>query len=145
MPNAQRPVRIRNLGTRKDGGNRSRPQRVGAGKGEPAAGAGAAAAGAAPAFGAAGRFAGARLAARLVGVNGCNSAITGFGSTVVEAGVVKSPGFTMTATGIVTGWNFGAEKVTVKFGVDGIETEQGVLQPGPTEVTASAPGGSDSS
>jgi len=65
---------------------------------------------------------------------------------VVVAGVEKSPGVRSTWTGTVTGWNLGIAKVTVKP-VSGVATaiEQGVLQPGPTEVVASAPGGMDSS
>ena len=52
----------------------------------------------------------------------------------------------MTCTGTVAGWNFGMAKVTEKP-VSGAatETEHGVLQPGPIEVAASAPGGTDSS
>ena len=63
---------------------------------------------------------------------------------VVEAGVAKSPGLWITCTGTVTGWNFGSAKVTEKPASGaGTATEHGVLQPGPTEVTASAPDGSD--
>ena len=65
---------------------------------------------------------------------------------VVEAGVVKSPGFRITCTGTVAGWNRGRLKVTEKPASGaGTETVQGVLQPGPNEVVASAPGGTDSS
>ena len=65
---------------------------------------------------------------------------------VVEAGVVKSPGSRITWTGTVTGWNLGIAKVTVKPASGAATaTEQGVLQPGPTEVVASAPGGTNSS
>lgn len=65
---------------------------------------------------------------------------------VVAAGVVKSPGFRMTFTGTLAGWYFGSAKATVKGASGaGTETEQGVLQPGPSEVVASAPGGLDSS
>jgi hypothetical protein len=39
------------------------------------------------------------------GPAGRSSATTGLGSTVVEAGVEKSPGMRMTCTGTVTGWN----------------------------------------
>lgn len=42
------------------------------------------------------------------GPAGCNSATTGFGSNVVVAGVVKSPGRRMTCTGTVAGWNLGS-------------------------------------
>ena len=65
---------------------------------------------------------------------------------MVVAGVVKSPGVRITWTGTVTGWNLGIAKVTVKPASGAATaTEQGVLQPGPTEVVASAPGGTDSS
>src|SRR5882757_4239840 len=85
-------------------------------------------------------------AARGGGPAGLSSATTGLGSTVVEPGVVKSPGVRITCTGTVTGWNLGMLKVTVNpVSGDGTETEHGVLQPGPTEVTASAPEGTDSS
>ena len=65
---------------------------------------------------------------------------------MVVAAAEKSPGLRITWTGTVTGWNLGIAKVTVKP-VLGAATaiEQGVLQPGPTEVVASAPGGMDSS
>jgi hypothetical protein len=119
-----------------------RDQRAGAdgfGNGEAAAGAGAAAG-----FGllALGRI----DFARGGGPAGFSSATTGLGSMVVEAGVVKSPGFRISWTGTVTGWNLGMAKVTVKP-ASGAATaiEQGVLQPGPSEVVASAPGGTDSS
>jgi hypothetical protein len=67
------------------------------------------------------------------------------GSIVVVADVKKSPGVRITWTGTVTVWNLGIAKVTVKP-VSGATTaiEQGVLQPGPTEVVASAPDGTDS-
>jgi hypothetical protein len=46
----------------------------------------------------------------------------------------------------VTGWNLGNAKETAKPASGaGTLTEQGVLQPGPSEVVASAPGGVDSS
>lgn len=65
---------------------------------------------------------------------------------VVEAGLAKSPGFRITWTGTVTGWNLGIAKVTVKPASGATTaTEQGVLQPGPTEVVASAPDGTESS
>jgi hypothetical protein len=77
---------------------------------------------------------------------GLSSATTGLGSSAVEAGVAKSPGLRVTCTGTVAGWNFGMLKVTEELGEGAAtETEQGVLQPGPTEVTASAPEGIDSS
>lgn len=69
----------------------------------------------------------------------------GLGSTTVVAGVVKSPGTRVTVTGTVTDCNFGAVNVTVKAFSAGTSREQGVLQPGPIEVTASTPGGTDSS
>ena len=110
----------------------------GFGNGEAAAGAAAAGFG----FGFFGRIG----LARGGGPAGFSSATTGLGSTVVDAGVEKSPGLRITWTGTVTGWNFGIAKVTVKP-VSGAATaiEQGVLQPGPTEVVASAPDGTDSS
>ena len=105
---------------------------------------GDAAAGAAAGFGFFGRigFPGGRGG----GPAGRSSATTGLGSTVVVAGDEKSPAVRITWTGTVTGWNFGIAKVTVKP-VSGAATaiEQGVLQPGPTEVVASAPDGTDSS
>ena len=74
------------------------------------------------------------------GPAGFSSATTGLGSMVVEAGVEKSPGVRITCTGTVTGWNFGSAKVTEKPASGAATaTEQGVLQPGPTEVVASAP------
>ena len=63
----------------------------------------------------------------------------------VDAGVVKSPGICVTITGTVAGWNRAIVMVTLKLLANGTETEQGVLQPGPSDVTASAPGGTDSS
>lgn len=113
---------------------------VAAGNGDPAA-----AAGAATGLGGFGFFGRIGLA-RGGGPTGFNSATTGLGSIVVEAGVVKSPGLRITWTGTVTGWNRGIAKVTVKP-ASGAATpiEQGVLQPGPIEVVASAPEGTDSS
>jgi hypothetical protein len=113
---------------------------LGSGNGEPAAGA------AAP-FGAFGFFGRIGLrAARGGGPAGLSSATTGLGSMVVEAGVLKSPGLRITCTGTVTGWNLGMLKLTVKpLSGAATATEQGVLQLGPTEVTASAPEGTDSS
>ncbi len=65
---------------------------------------------------------------------------------MVVAGLVKSPGVRVTVTGTLAGWNFGMLKVTEKLvSGAGIVTEQGVLQPGPIEVTASAPCGAESS
>jgi hypothetical protein len=80
------------------------------------------------------------------GPAGCNSAVTGLGSTWMDAGVVKSPGILVTCTGTVAGWNLFMEKVTENppSGM-GTATVQGVLQPGPTEVRASAPCGVESS
>jgi hypothetical protein len=75
-----------------------------------------------------------------------SSAKTGLGSIMVVAGEEKSPGLRITWTGTVAGWNRGRLKVTVKPASGaGTETVQGVLQPGPSEVVASAPGGVDSS
>lgn len=127
-------------------------QRVGAAAGGGAAlGAGNAASGAAAGAAAAagfgffffGRIA---LCPRGGGPAGCSSANTGLGSSVVVAGLVMSPGVRVTVTGTVAGWNFGMLKVTVKLASGaGIDTVQGVLQPGPIEVTASAPCGAESS
>ena len=115
----------------------------GAGNAEPAAG-GAAAAAPLGGFGFFGRI-GAR-APFGGGPAGLSSATTGLGSMLVEAGVEKSPGILMTCTGIVSGWNFGLVKVTEKpVSPAGTATEQGVVQPGPGEVLASAPDGIESS
>ncbi len=113
----------------------------GSGNGEPAA-AGAGAAAAAAGFG----FLCFGCVLRGGGPAGFSSANTGLGSSAVVAGVVKSPGVWVTVTGTVSGWYFGRLKVTEKFvsGV-GTDTEHGVLQPGPSEVTASAPCGAESS
>lgn len=117
---------------------------LGSGKGEPAAG--AAAAGATAAAAGFGFFGRCGLRTGLGGTAGWSSAKTGLGSVVIEAGVVKSPGFLMTFTGTLTGWYFGSAKATVKGASGaGTDTEQGVLQPCPSEVVASAPGGLDSS
>jgi hypothetical protein len=52
----------------------------------------------------------------------------------------------MMFTGMLAGWYLGSAKATVNGASGaGTETEQGVLQPGPSEVLASAPGGLDSS
>ncbi len=65
---------------------------------------------------------------------------------VVVAASPAPPGLRITWTGTVTGRNLGIAKVTVNPASGAaIATEQGVLQPGPTEVVASAPGGTDSS
>src|SRR5205085_3913648 len=80
------------------------------------------------------------------GPAGLSSAMTGLGSTVVDAGVVKSPGLLMTCTGTVAGWNLFIVKVTEKpASPAGTLTEHGVLQLCPLEVRASAPEGTDSS
>jgi hypothetical protein len=85
-------------------------------------------------------------AARGGGPAGLSSATTGLGSTVMTSGLAKSPGVRITLTGTVTGWNLGIAKVTVKpASGEATAIEQGVLQPGPTEVVASAPDGTDSS
>jgi len=113
---------------------------TGAGNADPAS------AGAAAAFGFFGFFG--RIGFRTLGggAAGLSSANTGLGSMMVVAGVVKSPGFRITCTGTVTGWNLGSAKVTAKPASGaGTVTAQGVLQPGPSEVVASAPGGVDSS
>jgi hypothetical protein len=116
----------------------------GSGNGEAAAG--AAAAGAAAGAAGFGFFGRCGLRTGFGGSAGWSSAKTGLGSVVTEAGVVKSPGFLMTFTGTLTGWCFGNAKATVKGASGaGTETVQGVLQPPPSEVVASAPGGLDSS
>jgi hypothetical protein len=80
------------------------------------------------------------------GAAGWSSANTGLGSMMVVAGEAESPGLRITWTGTVTGWNLGIAKVTEKPASGaGTSTEQGVLQAGPSEVVASAPGGVDSS
>lgn len=80
------------------------------------------------------------------GPAGLSSANTGLGSVMVVAGLAKSPGLRITCTGTVAGWNLGRLKVTENpLSGAGTATEQGVLQAGPSEVTASAPGGTDSS
>ena len=113
---------------------------VGFGKGEPAAAGGAAAA-----LGGFGFFG--RIGFRTGfggGPAGLSSATTGLGSIMVEAGVAKSPGLRITWTGTVTGRNLCIAKVTEKPASGaGTATEQGVLQPGPSEVVASAPGGTE--
>lgn len=92
-----------------------------------------------------GAFGCAGLRAFGAGPAGLSSANTGLGSIVVEAGVSKSPGLRITWTGTVTGWNFGIAKVTEKLDSGaGRLREQGVLQAGPSEVVASAPGGTES-
>ena len=64
---------------------------------------------------------------------------------MVVAGEAKSPGLRITWTGTVTGWNLGLAKVTEKPASGaGTSIEQGVLQAGPSEVVASAPGGTES-
>jgi hypothetical protein len=125
-------------------------QRVGGGGGAAADGSGngdPAAAGAAAAFGFFGFFGRIGLrTARGGGPAGLSSTTTGLGSIVVVAGFAKSPGLRITCTGTVAGWNLGMAKVTVKPLSGAITAiEQGVLQPGPTEVVASAPDGTDSS
>ena len=80
------------------------------------------------------------------GAAGRSSANTGLGSMTVVGGEAKSPGLRITWTGTVTGWNLGLAKVTEKPASGaGTSIEQGVLQAGPSEVVASAPGGTDSS
>ena len=69
----------------------------------------------------------------------------GLGSNVVTAGDVKSPGRCVTCTGTVKGWCFGSVNVTLKLSaLSGTEIEHGVLQLEPSELTASAPGGTES-
>jgi hypothetical protein len=128
-------------GNQRAGGGGEGGAAAGVGNGDPAAGAAAAPLGG---FGFFGRI-GLR-APRGGGPAGFSSATTGLGSIAVVAGVEKSPAVRITWTGTVTGWNFGSAKVTVNP-ESGAATaiEQGVLQPGPTEVVASAPDGTDSS
>jgi hypothetical protein len=79
------------------------------------------------------------------GAAGPSSANTGLGSMIVVGGEAKSPGLRITWTGTVIGWNLGIAKVTEKPASGaGTSIEQGVLQAGPSEVVASAPGGADS-
>jgi hypothetical protein len=116
-------------------------QRVAGGAGAAAAGAGAAAAWAG--FGFFGR-----IGLRAFGGDaaGWSSANTGLGSMMVVGGEVESPGLRITCTGTVTGWNRAIANVTEKPASGaGTSIEQGVLQAGPIEVVASAPGGVDSS
>jgi hypothetical protein len=108
-----------------------------------AAGCAGAGAGAAGGFGFFGRIG---LRAFGGGAAGLSSANTGLGSVMVVGGEAKSPGLRITWTGTVTGWNLGLAKVTEKPASGaGTSIEQGVLQAGPSEVVASAPGGADSS
>jgi hypothetical protein len=77
---------------------------------------------------------------------GCSSATTGFGSVTTGGAELKAPVLRITCTCTVCGRNLSSVKVTEKpLSGAGTATEQGVLQPGPSEVTASAPGGLDSS
>ena len=108
--------------------------------------AGWAGAGAAAALGGFGCFGRIGLRAFGGGATGLSSANTGLGSVMVVGGEAKSPGLRITWTGTVTGWNLGLAKVTEKPASGaGTSIEQGVLQAGPSEVVASAPGGADSS
>jgi len=80
------------------------------------------------------------------GPKGCSSATTGLGSTRAEPALNIEPELTVACTGTVAVWNLFMMKVTEKpFSGGCSSTEQGVLQPGPMEVRASAPGGVDSS
>jgi hypothetical protein len=107
------------------------------------AGAGAGAEAAAGGFGFFGRIG---LRAFGGGAAGWSSANTGLGSMTVVGGEVESPGLRITWTGTVTGWKLGIAKVTEKPASGaGTSIAQGVLQAGPSEVVASAPGGVDSS
>lgn len=110
------------------------------------AGCAGAGAGAEAAFGTFGFFGRIGLCPFGGGAAGWSSANTGLGSMTVVGGEVKSPGLRITWTGTVTGWNLGLAKVTEKPASGaGTSIEQGVLQAGPSEVVASAPGGTDSS
>ncbi|MBR1169026.1 MULTISPECIES: hypothetical protein [Bradyrhizobium] len=53
------------------------------------------------------------MAGAAAGAAGWSSANTGFGSVVIEAGVVKPPGFLITFTGTLVGWYLGSAKATV--------------------------------
>ena len=118
-------------------------QRVAGGAGAAAAAAGAGAAASLGGFGFFGRIS---LRAFGGGAAGWSSANTGLGSMMVVGGEVESPGLRITWTGTVTGWNLGIANVTEKPASGaGTSIEQGVLQAGPSEVVASAPGGVDSS
>lgn len=65
---------------------------------------------------------------------------------MVVGGEEKSPGLWITWSDTVTVSNRGIAKVTEKPASGaGTSTEQGVLQAGPSEIVASAPGGTDSS
>ena len=135
------PVQFRHLEGRPQSGHLGKPRRN-----QRAAGCAAGAGGGPAAVGGLGFFG--RIGLRTVGggVAGLSSANTGLGSMMVVAGEVESPGFRITWTGTVTGWNLGIAKVTEKPASGaGTLTEQGVLQAGPSEVVASAPGGADSS
>ena len=115
-------------------------------RGQRAAGCAGAGAGAAAALGGFGFFGRIGLRTFGGGAAGLSSANTGLGSMMVVAGEAKSPGLRITWTGTVTGWNLGLAKVTEKpVSGAGTSIEQGVLQAGPSEVVASAPGGADSS
>jgi hypothetical protein len=110
------------------------------------AGAGAGAAAALGGFGGFGFFGRIGLRAFGGGPAGVSSANTGLGSVMVVGGEAKSPGLRITWTGTVAGWNLGIAKVTENPASGaGTSIEQGVLQAGPSEVVASAPGGADSS
>ena len=114
---------------------------VGVGNTEPES-AGAAAAGAAAVFGGFG-FLGLR-AGFGGGPAGLSSLTTGFGSMLVDAGVEKSPGTLTTCTWTVAGRNLSLVKVTENpASAAATATEQGVVQPGPSEVLASAPDGTE--
>src|ERR1700734_2878718 len=77
---------------------------------------------------------------------GCSVATTGLGSILDVPGIMKPAGLPVTATGTLTGRKPSRVYVTAKLPSGrGALTEQGVLQPGPKEVRASAPGGVDSS
>ena len=68
------------------------------------------------------------------------SATAGLGSSTGG-----EPADVETVTGTVSVWYFVSAKLTVKLSAVATVTEQGVLQLGPTEVVAVAPGGVDSS
>lgn len=79
------------------------------------------------------------------GATGSSCATTGLGSIRVVPTARKPAGLPLTRTGTVTGLKSFRVKLTEKsVSGTGTLTEQGVLQPDPIEVRASAPGGVDS-
>ena len=100
IAHCRRPHRVQCKQSAGGRGGGAAPAGAGAGNGDPRG------AGAAAAFGGFGFFG--RIIFRGAfggGPAGCSSANTGLGSTVTDAGLVKSPGTRMTWTGTVAGWN----------------------------------------